>query len=109
MDDHPLTHDRWATPDDAEFTTVRLAEFRKMERAYSAIWAIARIAGNSLNASETSDTQPPDSWVMSNLIGGIESLCDHLADLVASTVHESNLGENVSSNDLLHAVDEIAV
>lgn len=29
MDDHPLTHDRWATPDDPEFCTVRFADFRK--------------------------------------------------------------------------------
>lgn len=99
MDDHPLTHDRWATPDDPEFVRVRFSELRKMERACAAIWTIARIARNSLNVSETSGAQPPDSWFVSNLIGGVESLCDHLADLVASTVDESNLGENLSSND----------
>ncbi|PTN48666.1 hypothetical protein DAI43_28635 [Achromobacter xylosoxidans] len=99
MDDHPLTHDRWATPDDPEFVTVRFAALRKMERGCSAIWAIARIVGNSANESEASGSQPPDMWVMSNLIGGIESLCDHLADLVASTIDESNLEENVSGED----------
>lgn len=95
MDDHPLTHDRWATPDDPEFGTVRFSDLRKMERACAAIWTIARIAGNSLNASQTSDPQPLDSWGVSNLIGGIESLCDHMADLVASTIDDSNLGKCV--------------
>lgn len=99
MDDHPLTHDRWATPDDPEFFTVRLAVLRKIERGCSAIWAIARIVGNSVNEPEASGSQPPNMWVESNLIGAIESLCDHLADLVASTIDESNLEENVSGDD----------
>jgi len=94
MDDHPLTHDRWSTPDDAEFVTVRHAELWKMERACFAIWAIARIVGNSANEPETSGSRPPGMWVMSNLIGRIESLCDHFADLVASTIDESNIEEN---------------
>ena len=99
MDDHPLTHDRWATPNDPEFVRVRFADLRKMERACSAIWAIARIVGNSVNEPEACGSQPPDMWVESNLIGGIESLCDHLVDLVASTIDESNLEENVSGDD----------
>jgi len=99
MDDHPLTHDRWATPDDPEFVRVRFSELRKMERACSAIWTIARIVGNSANEPEASGRQPLDAWIMSNLIGGIESLCDHMADIVGSNLDEPNLGESVPGDD----------
>ena len=82
MDNHPLTHDRWATPDDPEFGWVRVADLRKMERACLGIWAIARIVGNGVSEPDGNGTQPPDPWVTSNLLGGIESLCDHVGDLV---------------------------
>ncbi|MBD9429509.1 hypothetical protein IB257_06145 [Achromobacter sp. ACM03] len=99
MDDHPLTHDRWATPDDPEFCTVRFADLRKMERANAAIWAIARIVGNRVNEPETSGAQPLDAWIMSNLISGIESLCDHMADLVGLNLDESNFGQSALGDD----------
>lgn len=99
MDHHPLTHDRWATPDDPEFVRVRFAELRKMERACSAIWAVARIVGNSANEPEASGRQPLDAWIMSNLIGGIEGLCDHIADLVESNLDESNFRESAPDTD----------
>lgn len=99
MNDHPLTHDRWATADDAEFVTVRLAELRKMERACAAIWTIARIVGNGANEPEASGGQPLDAWIMSNLIGGIESLCDHIADLVGSNLDKSSFGESTPGDD----------
>lgn len=99
MDDHPLTHDRWATPDDPEFCPVRFADLRKMERAYAAIWALARIVGNSVNAPAANGEQLLDTWIMSNLIGGIESLCDHMADLVGSNLNESSLGKSVLGDD----------
>ena len=82
MDNYPLTHDRWATPDDPEFGWVRVADLRKMERACVGIWAIARIVGNSANEPDSTGAQPLDPWVTSNLLGGIESLCDHVVDLV---------------------------
>jgi len=82
MDNHPLTHDRWATPDDPEFDWVRFSDLRKMERACLGIWAIARIVGNSVNEPEGTGAQPLDPWVTSNLLGGIESLWEHVADLV---------------------------
>jgi len=81
MNDHPFTYDRWATPDDPEFAVVRVDDLRKMERACQGIWAIARIVGNGVNESDATDSQPPDAWVRSNLMGGVESLCDHLAGL----------------------------
>lgn len=92
MDNHPLTHDRWATPDDPEFGSVRFADLRKMERACLGIWAIARIVGNSANEPESTGAQPLDPWVASNLLGGIESLCDHVADLVEMALDDAPLG-----------------
>lgn len=84
MNDNPYTLDRWATPDDPEHGVVRFSDLRKMERACQGIWAISRIVGNSVNNSEDARTPPLDPWVVSNLLGGIESLCDHIADLVES-------------------------
>ncbi len=82
MNDHPYTLDRWATPDDPEIGSIRFADLRKIERACQGIWAIARIVGNSANEPASTGAQPLDPWVISNLLGGIESLCDHVVDLV---------------------------
>ncbi|WP_082601427.1 hypothetical protein [Achromobacter sp. Root83] len=91
MNDHPNTYDRWALPDDPEHGTVRLNDLRKMERACQGIWAIARIVGNSATEPDATGAQPLDAWVVSNLIGGVESLCDHLADLVGSALDGTQL------------------
>lgn len=82
MNDNPYTLDRWATPNDPEIGSIRFADLRKIERACQGIWAIARIVGNSANEPDSTGAQPLDPWVTSNLLGGIESLCDHVADLV---------------------------
>lgn len=103
MDDHPLTYDRWALPDDPEFGVVRFADLRKMERACLGIRAIARIVGNDVNEPDATGTQPLDSWVVSNLIGGVESLCDHLADLVGSALGEAQLDfGSIASSKPIH-------
>ena len=88
MNDHPYTLDRWATPDDPEHGVVRFSDLRKMERACQGIWAISRIVGNGPDAPAPS-TPALDPWVVSNLLGGIESLCDHIADLIESVLDES--------------------
>jgi hypothetical protein len=91
MSDHPFTYDRWATPDDPEFGVVRVGDLRKIERACLGMWAIARIVGNSANEPEASEVTPLHGWVVSNLMGGVESLCDQIADLVASSMDEPPL------------------
>ncbi|MNK83903.1 hypothetical protein D3C87_1037360 [compost metagenome] len=91
MNDHPYTYDRWALPDDSEHGVVQLADLRKMERACQGIWAIARIVGNNAIEPDATGAQPLDGWIVSNLIGGIESLCDHLTDLVESALDERQL------------------
>ncbi|MGY6269422.1 hypothetical protein ACXIUT_07000 [Achromobacter denitrificans] len=99
MDNHPLTHDRWTTPDDPEYGWVRFADLRKMERACLGIWAIARVVGNSANGPESTDAQPLGSWVTSNLLGGIESLCDHVADLVEVAFDGAQLNFGFAAED----------
>lgn len=86
MSDHPFTYDRWATPDDPEFGVVRVDDFRKIEKACLGIWAIARIVGNSANEPGATDATPLHGCVVSNLMGGVESLCDQIADLAASSI-----------------------
>lgn len=88
MKDNPFTHDRWATPDDPEFGVVRFDDLRKMERACQGIWAIARIVGNSVNEPGASGARPLDAWVVSNLMGSVESLCDHLANFLEVAVDD---------------------
>jgi hypothetical protein len=88
MSDHPFTYDRWATPDDPEFGVVRFNDLRKIERACLGIWAIARIVGGCANESEATGVTPLQGWVVSNLMGGVESLCDQIADLAASSTDE---------------------
>ena len=83
MNDHPFTYDRWATPDDPEFALVRVDDLRKMERACQGIWAIARIVGNSVNEPGATGAQPFEPWVMSNLMGSVESLCDHFEAIMS--------------------------
>lgn len=83
MNDHPYTLDRWAAPYDPEISSIRCADLRNIERASQGIWAIARIVGNGANDAETSGIQPLDPWITSNLLGGIEALCDHIASLLA--------------------------
>lgn len=104
MEDNPFTYDRWATPDDPEFGVVRFDDLRKMERACQGIWAIARIVGNSVNEPGASGERPLDAWVMSNLMGGVESLCDHLAGLVAVVPEEplSSLTETIKTTTPVH-------
>lgn len=89
MNDHPYTHDRWATPDDPEHGVVRLADLRKIERTCQGIWAISRIVGNSANEPDSTGMQPLDPWIVSNLLGGIESLCDYVGNVVGAALEES--------------------
>lgn len=67
-----------------------------MERACQGIWAISRIVGNGANDSERADNKQLDPWVVSNLLGGTESLCDHITDLVESAFDESRFTDEAT-------------
>lgn len=91
MNDHPFTYDRWATPDDPEFGVVRIDDLRKIEKACLGIWAIARIVGNSANEPGATGARPLEGWVVSNLIGGMEGLCNHALALVESALDTTSV------------------
>jgi hypothetical protein len=88
MSDQSFTYDRWASPDDPEFGVVRVGDLRKIERTCCGIWAIARVVGNSVNEPGATGGRPLDVWVMSNLMGGVESLSDQIAYLAAHSTDE---------------------
>lgn len=96
MNDHSYTLDRWATPDDPESVPIRFADLRKIERACLGIWAIARIVGNSATEPESTGAEPLEPWISANLLGGIESLCDHIADLAESAMDGARLDIGVA-------------
>lgn len=94
--------DRWATPDDPEFAVVRGSDLRKMERACEGIWALARTVGNGVNEAGALEAQELDDWIASNLVGGIEVLCDHLFELIGVALDPLSMWETsrvtISSN-----------
>ncbi|MNU06551.1 hypothetical protein D3C72_2517840 [compost metagenome] len=45
--------------------------------------------GNSANEPGATGARPLDAWVVSNLMGGAESLCDRIADLVNVGIEDS--------------------
>ncbi|CUJ39613.1 MULTISPECIES: hypothetical protein [Achromobacter] len=99
MNDHSYTLDRWATPDDPESVPIRFADLRKIERACLGIWAIARIVGNSATEPEGTGAEPLEPWISANLLGGIESLCDHIADLAESAMDGARLDIGVAMTE----------
>jgi hypothetical protein len=98
MNDHPYTYDRWATPDDPEFAVVRVDDLRKMERACQGIWAIARIVGNGVNEPGATGASPLSADVTSNLMGGVESLCHPISELVTDLLEEARSNEQRSKD-----------
>ena len=99
MSHHPYTLDRWATPDDPENVSIRSTDLRKIERACQGIWAIARIVGNCATEPESTGAAPLEPWVSANLLGGIESLCDHIADLAESAMDGARLDLGVAMTE----------
>ncbi|MOA62282.1 hypothetical protein D3C78_1876480 [compost metagenome] len=56
--------------------------------------------GNGVSEAGDAPGQPLDTWVMSNLIDGVEGLCDYLAGLVAVAIDMpwSNLIESTAQS-----------
>lgn len=81
MTQQALTQDPWTVADAPEYGCMPLAPLRRMNRAGDAIHAIARLIGNAVRGNEAPDPLPVDNWTVGALMGGIESLCDHLNDL----------------------------
>lgn len=91
MSDQSFTYDRWAAPDDPEFIIVRVTDLRRIERANLAIWAITKTLGNELSESEPQTERPLNAWILVHLIGGMESICDHVAGVIETSIDSATL------------------
>lgn len=79
---HPLTVDRWAVEGQPELGQVNLSSISQIDRARAAIETIARIAANSSLQDPIEPGAPTlDSYTLFCLLGGVESLCDHMRHL----------------------------
>lgn len=72
---HPLQGNPWAVENEPEFGSVKLERIAIIERNSAAIAAIAQLLANSSNSSDATGSEPFDSWTVTCLIGGIESIC----------------------------------
>ncbi|WZB61717.1 hypothetical protein WJ970_32890 [Achromobacter xylosoxidans] len=53
------------------------------------------MVGNSASEPDATGSQPLDAWTVATLLGGVESLCDHIGTLTESMLdqaRESGLG-----------------
>lgn len=52
--------------------------------------------GNSATEPESTGAAPLEPWVSANLLGGVESLCDHMLDLVDAALDGTRLDLGVA-------------
>lgn len=79
---NPLMRDWWNDEDDVLYAS---GEFGKIQRARYAIWAIARMVGNSVQEPGMSGAAPLDGAEVSWLLGGVEVLADAIGDACRET------------------------
>lgn len=86
MTQHPLTRDPWSIsdPETPRYGLVSLDALQSIQRTGDAIQAIARLVGNNAREPAATGAAPLDTWAVTALLGGVESLCEHMD----SSVHE---------------------
>ena len=89
MQSHPLTQNPWSIPTDPELGLIPLAPLHHIDRARNAIETIARMVGNSASEPDATGSQPLDAWTVATLLGGVESLCDHIGTLTESMLEQA--------------------
>ncbi len=87
---HPLTANRWSIADEPEYGRLRLSRLHQLERARLGIETIARLVGNSALEPGASGAAPFDAQTVARLMGGVESLCEHLG-VLGETIQEESL------------------
>ncbi|QRI93009.1 hypothetical protein JQN63_14500 [Delftia lacustris] len=105
MSHHPLTLDPWTVDALPEFGCVPLVALARLERGMDAIQAIARLVGNNARNPEA-QAAALDDWTIGALMGGLESLSDHLHDLADTMMasvelHAREAANTCVSGDLL--------
>lgn len=89
MTNHPLTQNPWSLDTDPEHGLVALSHLQHLDRTRYAIETIARMVGNSASEPDATGSQPLDAWTVATLLGGVESLCDHIGTLTESMLDQA--------------------
>lgn len=93
MQSHPLTQNPWSIDTDPELGVVPLGHLHHIDRTRHAIDAIARLVGNSACEPDATSAQPLGAWTIAALMGGVQSLCDHLGTLTDSMLEQARSEE----------------
>ncbi len=93
MTQHPLIQDPWSTDASSAHGMVPLSHLHLIDRTRYAIETIARMVGNSASEPDATGAQPLDAWTVAALMGGVESLCDQLANLTDTMLERAQAGE----------------
>ena len=88
-DESPLTQNPWSLDTDPEHGLVALSHLQHLDRTRYAIETIARMVGNSASEPDATGSQPLDAWTVATLLGGVESLCDHIGTLTESMLEQA--------------------
>ncbi|CUI72918.1 hypothetical protein [Achromobacter xylosoxidans] len=91
---HPLTQNPWQIDTDRESGLVSLSHLHQLDRTRYAIQTIARMVGNSASEPDATGSPALDPWAITALMGGVESLCEHLG-----TLTEAMLDQALQSGD----------
>lgn len=90
---HPLTTNRWSVEGEPEYGRIRLSRLHQLERARLGIETIARLVGNSALEPNASGASPFDAETVARLMGGVESLCEHIG-ILGETIQEESSQDN---------------
>ncbi|MCZ8387805.1 hypothetical protein [Achromobacter xylosoxidans] len=86
---HPLTQNPWQIDTDRESGPVSLSHLHQLDRTRYAIQTIARMVGNSTSEPDATGSPPLDPWAITVLMGGVESLCEHLGTLAEAMLDQA--------------------
>ena len=86
---HPLTQNPWLIDTDRESGPVFLSHLHQLDRTRYAIQTIARMVGNSASEPDATGAPPLDPWAVTALMGGVESLCEHLGTLTEAMLDQA--------------------
>lgn len=86
---YPLTQNPWSVDTDREFGPDPPSHLYQIDRARYAIQTIARMVGNSASEPDATGSPPLDPWAITALMGGVESLCEHLGTLTEAMLDQA--------------------
>lgn len=102
MTQHPFTQNPWTIETDPEHGLVPLSHLIHIDRACYAIGVIARMVGNSASEPDATGAPPLDAWAVAALMGGVESLCDHVGSLTDAMLERARSAEAEEDRGATH-------